>query len=203
VKAALVADLDAATEDWRKAHGLSLRQSGGKPGFLLGTYPVGKKGQTVPAGRYLPFMPGQPLQAAGDLFLPQYANVQDILKGKDWKGQDIKGGAAGVGKELAKSVVEAHVPGAGQVDQILSSPSKAEGVKRLVTPFPRTRVKPKRKHQGPQEAACREPAAEVVSGRWQPAAEAASSAATRAPLRPRLARRPRWRFLRSCAAASR
>jgi hypothetical protein len=149
VKAALVADLDAATEEWRKAHGLSLRQKGGKPGFLLGTYPVGTKGQTVPAGRYLPFMPGQPLQAVGDLFLPQYANVQDILKGKDWKGTDIKGGTAGISKELAKSIVEAHVPGAGQVDQVLSSPEGAKkGAVRLVNPLPKTRVKPKKKRRG-------------------------------------------------------
>jgi hypothetical protein len=115
VKAALVADLDAATEDWRKAHGLSLRQKGGKPGFLLGTYPVGTKGQTVPAGRYLPFMPGQPLQAVGDLFLPQYANVQDILKGKDWKGTDIKGGAAG------------HRQGAREVDRRGARPRRRPG----------------------------------------------------------------------------
>jgi hypothetical protein len=147
VKAALVANLDAATEDWRKAHGLSLRRGGGKPGFLLGTYPVGTKGQTVPAGRYLPFMPGQPLQSVGDLFLPQYANVQDILKGKDWKGTDIKGGAAGIGKELAKSVVEAHVPGAGQVDQVLREGDVRKGVVRLVNPVPKTRVRPKRKHR--------------------------------------------------------
>jgi hypothetical protein len=145
VKAALVADLDAATEDWRKAHGLSLRQGGGKPGFLLGTYPVGKKGQTVPAGRYLPFAPGQPLQAVGDLFLPQYANVQDILRGKDWKGDDVK--TKDIPKELAKSVVEAHVPGAGQADQILREGDVRKGVTRLVNPLPKTRVRPKRKRK--------------------------------------------------------
>lgn len=143
LKAALVADLDAATEDWRKTHGLSLRAGGGKPGFLLGSYPVGTKGQTVPAGRYMPFVPGQPLQAVGDLFLPQYANAQDILKGKDWKGKDIKGGAKGVGKELAKSVVEAHIPGVAQVDRIIHAPSVGAGVKREVSPFPKTRVQPK------------------------------------------------------------
>jgi hypothetical protein len=95
----------------------------------------------------LPFMPGQPLQAVGDLFLPQYANVQDILKGKDWKGTDIKGGASGIGKELAKSVVEAHVPGASQVDQVLREGDARKGVVRLVSPFPKTRVKPKRKQR--------------------------------------------------------
>jgi hypothetical protein len=94
-------------------------------------------------------MPGQPLQAVGDLFLPQYANVQDILKGKDWKGTDIKGGTAGISKELAKSIVEAHVPGAGQVDQVLSSPEGAKkGAVRLVNPLPKTRVKPKKKRRG-------------------------------------------------------
>jgi hypothetical protein len=162
VKAALVADLDAATEDWRKAHGLSLRESGGKPGFLLGTYPVGKEGQTVPAGRYLPFVPGQPLQSVADLFGPQFAGVKGILSGVDWKGQKLK--TKQIPGELAKSVIEAHVPGAGQIGGVTGLSARyLEGKKDEPTvfsgkklgpalahqfaPFPKTKVKPK-KHEG-------------------------------------------------------
>ncbi|HYZ62024.1 MAG TPA: hypothetical protein VE650_06175, partial [Acetobacteraceae bacterium] len=139
LKAALVADLNAATEDWRKAHGLSLRQGGHKPGFLQGTYPVGSEGQTIPVGRYLPFAPGEPLQAAADLFLPQYANFQDTLRGRDWKGKELKG--KDIPKELARSVVEAHVPGAGQVERIATAEDRKAAALREINPFPRTRKK--------------------------------------------------------------
>jgi hypothetical protein len=57
VAAALLADIDAATEEWRKAAGLSFHGPH-KPGFMLGGVPVGKQGQEVRIARYLPFVPG-------------------------------------------------------------------------------------------------------------------------------------------------
>jgi hypothetical protein len=114
VKTALLADISTVEEDWRKSHGLSLRQGGHKPGFLLGSYPAGGE-RVVRFGRYTPFAPGDAYGSAADLVLPQFGNVKEILKGHDFAGRDVKGNRALV---AAKSLVEAHIPGAGQVDRI-------------------------------------------------------------------------------------
>jgi hypothetical protein len=119
VKTALLTDISALEEDWRKSHGMSLRQGGGKPGFLLGGYPVGSGEQVSRVGRYTPFVPGDPLEASADLVTPQFGNVKEILHGHDFAGRDIKGNRILVALD---SLAEAHVPGLGQVGRVTGLP---------------------------------------------------------------------------------
>jgi hypothetical protein len=88
--AAMVASLDAATEDWRKAHHLSLKGSHVPP-YLLGAYPKGEG--FVRWGHYMPF--GAEMTdvtgSLADLLLPQFAGVYRAAHGEDWKGDPLKG----------------------------------------------------------------------------------------------------------------
>jgi hypothetical protein len=139
LKAALVADLDATTEEWRKAHGLSLRGGGTRPGFLLGTYPVGKGNQVVPVGRYTPFAPGEPLQSLADLVTPQFGNAKMILHGIDWTGRKID--PKHIPLQLLDSLVEAHVPGAGQLGRITGiTPHYVQGKRNAPSVFQGKRI---------------------------------------------------------------
>jgi hypothetical protein len=89
LKTALLADIDALEEDWRKSHGMSLLAPGHKPSFLLGGLPL-NDGRVVPIGHYTPLGITDPVQAAGDLVVPQLPALP-ILKGSvDWKGTPLK-----------------------------------------------------------------------------------------------------------------
>jgi hypothetical protein len=124
VKTALIADLDAATEDWRKAHGLSLRGGETRPGFLLGGYPVGSGDQVRRVGRFTPFAPADPLQAVADLGLPQFSGVRDALRGFDWAGKKLQhpdGKPFSLPEKLAYALateVGVLAPGAGPVGRV-------------------------------------------------------------------------------------
>jgi hypothetical protein len=115
VTTALLADINAAEEDWRKAHGLSLLEPNHKPGFLLGSYPVGSGESAIRVGHYTPFAPGDAYGSVADLALPQFGDVKEILHGVDWRGRAVKGNRVLV---AAKSLAEAHVPGLAQLDRI-------------------------------------------------------------------------------------
>jgi hypothetical protein len=124
VAAAVLADVSALEEQWRKEHGLSLRGGETRPGFLLGGYPT-SGGGIVRYGRYTPAVPSDPAQAAADLFFPQFTAPLENLKGLDWKGQRLPGGVVRHVGEAAKSAAEAHVPGAGQVGRALERKGSA------------------------------------------------------------------------------
>lgn len=119
LKTALLTDIEAMDEDWRKSHGLSLKEGGGKPGFLLGGYPVGSGEQVVRYGRYTPFVPGDPLESVADLVTPQFGNVKEILHGHDYTGKEVKGNRILVALD---SLAEAHIPGLAQVGRITGVP---------------------------------------------------------------------------------
>lgn len=127
VHAALLADVNAATEQWRKAAGLSLRGGRTVPSFLLGSYPTGKG--FLRLGRYTPFgASGDPTQAVGDLFMPQLLPALENLKGIDWKGKPLKhpdGKPYNQGeKALAAAItlIENMVPAVAQTDRITHNP---------------------------------------------------------------------------------
>jgi len=130
VSTALLANISALEEDWRKQHGLSLR--GGKehparPAFLLGGYPT-KSGGIVRLGRYTPALPADVAGAVSDLVYPQFRAPVENLAGIDWTGQRLRKKEGGKQREYtqveraleaAKSAAEAHVPGAGQVGRAI------------------------------------------------------------------------------------
>ena len=139
VSSALLADISALEEEWRKQHGLSLRGGERRPGFLLGGAPAGSEGAIVRVGRYTPALPADPAQAVADLFFPQFAAPVENLKGLDWKGQRLPGGVVRHIGEAAKSAAEAHVPGAGQVGRALEREgSVAHRLRLEVDPFAAT-----------------------------------------------------------------
>lgn len=145
VTSALLADTSAATEEWRKAHGLSLRGGDRKPGFLLGSYPVGDADQVVRFGHYTPALPADPAAAVADLVLPQFMGPIEALKGVDYRGQPIPGG---VGKHIeaaALSAAQAHVPGAGQVSRYVAHKGKPrQKLRQEFDPFRATGGSPRR-----------------------------------------------------------
>jgi hypothetical protein len=126
VTTALLASVDASTEEWRKAAGLSLRGGKTVPGFLLGGYPASNGGFTRLA-RYTPFgASADPTQAVSDLFLPQLRPALDNLGGVDWRGERLKH-AGYKGKEFnqaersiraAVTLIEAMVPGVAQAGRL-------------------------------------------------------------------------------------
>jgi hypothetical protein len=126
VQAALLADINAAEEDWRKAHHLSLNQKNHVPNFLLGRVPNGKGG-LVPLAHYTPFGVGSdPTGAAGALALPQFIGPILNAYGVDWKGDQLTtGGKRGkpftpTQKALRALVtaVEEQIPGVTQAGAI-------------------------------------------------------------------------------------
>lgn len=92
VQAALIADVDKATEEWRKAHRLSLRGKGPKmPLWLMGSAP-GQGNSVTRINQMMPFgaAPGI-AEAPGSLALPQFSGlIGAATYGVDWKGQPLK-----------------------------------------------------------------------------------------------------------------
>lgn len=127
VHAALVADISAAEEEWRKAHGMSLRGGKTRPGFLLGGFPVGKGDQVVRVARYTPFGVGaDPAGATADLALPQLMGPVKNLGGVDWKWQPMKhpgfkGREFNIGEKTARAATtaaESMIPGVGLAGRV-------------------------------------------------------------------------------------
>jgi hypothetical protein len=112
IKTALTADIDAASEEWRKQHRLSYRGKDHVPDFMMGSVPAGKK--FVQIGRYTPFAPGEYASALGGQFLPALQSPQLNLTGVDWTGKEIKGASQERLAALAAlSGAEALIPGVG------------------------------------------------------------------------------------------
>jgi hypothetical protein len=126
VTAALLADASEATEQWRKDHGLSLRQGGRVPDFLLGSYPAsGDRFRRV--AHYTPFGIGSDVAGStADLTLPQVLGPIKNLAGVDWKWQRLaRGGKHGKefnqGERAVRALVtaaEEQVPGVSQAGAI-------------------------------------------------------------------------------------
>jgi hypothetical protein len=126
VQAALLADINAAEQDWRKAHELSVNQPNHVPDFLLGGYPDGKGGFRRIA-HYTPFGAGpDAVSATGGLVLPQFEGPILNALGVDWKGQPLTtGGTHGkpftpTQKALRALVTaaEEQIPGVAQAGAI-------------------------------------------------------------------------------------
>lgn len=168
VTTALVADTQAATEEWRKAHGLSLRGGKARPGFLLGGYPVGKGDQILRIAHYTPFGVGPDVtESVANLVLPQFGPTIAARFGVDWTGKPLKypgfkGRPFNQGEKALYSAVEqaaALVPGVGVAgnvtgvipkyvehkDQatIFNGKDIGEALRRQFDPFKATAANPK------------------------------------------------------------
>jgi hypothetical protein len=126
VQAALLANISAAEEEWRKSHDLSLLQANHVPDFLLGSAPNGKGGYQRIA-HYTPFGVGSDLTgSAADLMLPQFVGPLKNFGGVDWKWQRLThGGKHGkefnLGEKFVRAVVtaaEEQIPGVSQAGKI-------------------------------------------------------------------------------------
>lgn len=125
VKAALLADVNVAEEQWRKDHGLSTLAPH-VPGFMLGGAPT-KDGKYLNIAHYTPWGIGSdPVGAASDLMLPQFLGPLKNAGGVDWKWQTLThGGAHGqpfspAEKALraATTLAEEQIPGVTQAGKI-------------------------------------------------------------------------------------
>jgi hypothetical protein len=127
VQTALLADINAAEEDWRKSHNLSLLQANHVPDFLLGSVPTGPD-KYLRVAHYTPFGVGSdPTGAIGSLMLPQVLGpVANAAFGVDWKGDPLTvGGAHGrkfnTGEKAIRALVtaaEEQIPGVTQAGTI-------------------------------------------------------------------------------------
>jgi hypothetical protein len=150
VSTALLADVDAAEEDWRVAHGFSFHGGERRPGFLQGGYPTGPGGEnTTRVGRFLPFVPGDTgTGTLVDLVLPQFSGAVAALQGRDpVSGEPVHGKfgpkASEGEKALAAAVqlIESMVPGVGVAHRVVE-----KGPNRVFNPLaPVVRHKPKAK----------------------------------------------------------
>jgi hypothetical protein len=139
VMAALLADADAATEDWRKAHGLSLR--GGKdklPFFMQGGYPKDNDKTILRIGHYMPFGAAtDPSGGLAGLVLPQFSGAYGAVQyGVDWKGKPLQHEDGTPFTDAEKWLYSlqqlggALVPGVGQASNIVGADDKVKAVKK-------------------------------------------------------------------------
>jgi hypothetical protein len=126
VQTALLADINAAEEQWRKDHNLSLLQGNHVPDFLLGGYP-NSKGGIQRLAHYTPFGVGSDVTgAAGALALPQFEGPILNALGVDWKGSPLTvGGSHGKpfsptqkAIRAAVTALEEQVPGVAQAGAV-------------------------------------------------------------------------------------
>jgi hypothetical protein len=126
VQAALLANISAAEEEWRKSHDLSLLQANHVPDFLLGSAPNGKGGYQRIA-HYTPFGVGSDLAGSvSGLMLPQFIGPLKNMGGVDWKWQPLThGGKHGKpfnqGEKAVRALVtaaEEQIPGVSQAGKI-------------------------------------------------------------------------------------
>jgi hypothetical protein len=134
VTTALLADINAAEEDWRKAHNLSLRQPNHVPFFMLGGYPKAD-GSMLQVGHYTPSGAAQdPTGGLAGMVLPQFSGAYGALQyGVDWKGKPLMhGGPHGTPYTAAEKWLyaltqlgEAMAPLSQQVSDVAGSSDKA------------------------------------------------------------------------------
>lgn len=124
-QAALVADTSAATEEWRKKAGLSLRAPH-VPDFLLGSAPA-SKGRVTRIAHYTPFGIGSDVAGStAALTLPQFLGPIKNAAGVDWKWQrEKRPGYSGQeftqAERVARAlmtILEEQVPGVSQAGRI-------------------------------------------------------------------------------------
>jgi hypothetical protein len=153
VLSALIADADAATEDWRKAHRLSLRDKNQLPFFDQGGYPTQGGKSVLRIGHYTPFgVAVDPTGGLASMVLPQFTGAYGALKyGVDWKGQPLrhKDGSPYSAAETwlygLQQLGEAMIPVAQQTQDIATSGHPLKTVQHELRVLSSTRVKPKTK----------------------------------------------------------
>lgn len=138
IHAALLADTDAATEEWRKAHHLSLHGEH-VPSYLLGSAPVGND-QYVRLARYTPFGVGEDVSGSlAGLLLPQIDSAQMAMRGLDWTGKplggkrsadDVPQGERSIAAAVA--LIESMVPGVAQTHQVVKRTKQGTPLKQAV-----------------------------------------------------------------------
>lgn len=159
----LIANMDAATDDWRKQQGLSFRDKTNRvPGFMLGGYPISGKSTVGKAlglkkdktyilriGHYTPAGIGSDvLGVASGAPLPQFSGFYNALLGLDWKNEPLKHEDGRPFSDSEKFVYgltqlgEAMVPLSGQASSVLGVPGmeappqdKGEALKKLIRPI--------------------------------------------------------------------
>jgi hypothetical protein len=139
VTTALLADINAAEEDWRKAHNLSLRQPNHVPFFMLGGYPRAD-GSMLQVGHYTPAGAAQdPTGGLAGMVLPQFSGSYGALQyGVDWKGKPLMhGGPHGTPYTAAEKWLyaltqlgEAMVPLSQQVSTVAGADDKAAAIRK-------------------------------------------------------------------------
>lgn len=145
VLTSLLVSASQASEEWRKEHGLSKFIKDAVPPFLQGTIPISGD-RKLPASRYTPFGAYQSLpETFGDAVLPQFSGVLEALKGKDWKGAQLKGPDGrpipenddlGRGWAAAKAFAESTVPLLSQAERAAAAGgSVGHRATKVLSPF--------------------------------------------------------------------
>jgi hypothetical protein len=150
VLTALIADVDVATEEWRKAHRLSLRDKNQLPFFDMGGYPINKGESVLRIGHYTPFgVAVDPTGGLASMVLPQFTGAYGALKyGVDWKGQPLrhKDGSPYNDAETwlygLQQLGEAMIPLAQQTQDVARSGHPLKTVQHELRVLSSTRVKP-------------------------------------------------------------
>jgi hypothetical protein len=153
VLTALIADSNVATEDWRKAHRLSLRDSNQLPFFDQGGYPTNGGKSVLRLGHYTPFGAAvDPTGGLASMVLPQFTGAYGALKyGVDWKGKPLrhKDGSKYSSAETwlygLQQLGEAMIPVSQQAHDIATSGHPLKSVRHNLRVLSSTRVKPKTK----------------------------------------------------------
>jgi hypothetical protein len=149
VLSSLIASADAAEEDWRKAHRLSLHASH-LPFFDLGGYPTHGGKDVLRVGHYTPFGAAvDPSGGLSDMVLPQFSGMYGAVKyGLDWKGQPLRhpnGKAFNPAEQWLyglTQLAEAMVPLAQQTQDVATSKHPARQVQKELRVLSTTRIKP-------------------------------------------------------------
>jgi hypothetical protein len=134
----LIADADKAEEDWRKAHGLSLRTPDHVPFYLLGSYPTHGGRSLTQIGHYTPL--GVAQNPTGDLtgaVLPQFSSAYGAVQyGVDWKGKALEnadGTPYDDGQKWLYALTqlgEAMVPLSAQTANVASAQDKVAAIRK-------------------------------------------------------------------------
>jgi hypothetical protein len=101
-----------ATQPIRQQYGLDKEGERPVPSFMQGGIPL-KGGGIFPTASYTSFgYAADPLEAVNRLAFPQYRGVLEALAGRDWKGDELKGGEGGKALGAIWTLATAFIPGA-------------------------------------------------------------------------------------------
>jgi hypothetical protein len=153
VLTALIADADAAEQDWLKAHRLSATGSNHLPFFDLGGYPTNGGKSVLRIGHYTPFgVAPDPTGGLADMVLPQFSGFYGAVKyGLDWKGDPLVHPdhtpytAAEKWLYGTQQLAEAMIPLTQQTSNIAHSGEPLKQLRHELRLLSSTRVKPKTK----------------------------------------------------------